>query len=245
MRSYRSLLVTVLGFVGSFGFVSLFAAQAPGPPEDFTRTDLSQLGIAPVTPAKDPKTGFVVGGKNTTSTIERLSEIVGRSIAALEIDMRPGAVSEVGSDKGFLGDDESLLKVLADDNRYVVDELGLTHQELAKHLQVLAAVGTRLEGREFRYHGVRFKVSMVYSRGYQFSPFRDGTKTNAYAVVENVLSGKTLEYSLLVPHMVERYGFYEGKGTPYRVEPSRIVEVLDFLKKPSKDSPQGVPKAER
>jgi hypothetical protein len=34
--------------------------------------------------------------------------------------------------------------------------------------------------------------------------------------------------------MVERYGFYEGKGTPYRVEPKQIVEVLDFLKKPTK-----------
>jgi hypothetical protein len=29
--------------------------------------------------------------------------------------------------------------------------------------------------------------------------------------------------------MVERYGFYEGKGTRFRVDPRAIVEVLDFL----------------
>jgi hypothetical protein len=30
--------------------------------------------------------------------------------------------------------------------------------------------------------------------------------------------------------MIERYGFYEGKGTPYRVEPGKVLEVLDFIK---------------
>jgi hypothetical protein len=30
--------------------------------------------------------------------------------------------------------------------------------------------------------------------------------------------------------MIERYGFYEGKGTRYRVEPRAVLEVLDFLK---------------
>jgi uncharacterized protein (TIGR03067 family) len=29
--------------------------------------------------------------------------------------------------------------------------------------------------------------------------------------------------------MMERYGFYEGKGTSYRLEPRRILEVFDFL----------------
>jgi hypothetical protein len=31
--------------------------------------------------------------------------------------------------------------------------------------------------------------------------------------------------------MVERYGYYEGKGTPYRVAPREALEVIDFLAK--------------
>jgi hypothetical protein len=50
------------------------------------------------------------------------------------------------------------------------------------------------------------------------------------AVVENVDNGKSLRYGLLVPAMVERYGFYEGRGTTYRLEPSDVVAVFDFLK---------------
>ena len=49
--------------------------------------------------------------------------------------------------------------------------------------------------------------------------------------MQNVVTGKRITFSLLVPHMIERYGFYEGKGTPYRVDPAQALEVLDFLKK--------------
>jgi len=31
--------------------------------------------------------------------------------------------------------------------------------------------------------------------------------------------------------MIDRYGFYEGKGTSYRVDPKQVVELFDFLKK--------------
>jgi hypothetical protein len=34
--------------------------------------------------------------------------------------------------------------------------------------------------------------------------------------------------------MIRRYGFYEGKGTPYRVDPRKVLEVLDFLSPPKK-----------
>jgi hypothetical protein len=199
--------------------------------EDFTKTTLAELGIKAVEPGKDAKTGFSTGGKNATALIEKLPEINGRTIAELERNMRPGAAGVGGSDNGFLGTDEKLLEVLADDNKLVVDKLGLTHQTLALHLRSAAAIGEKTKGMPFVYHGRRFKVTVRYSRGFQLSPFQDDTKTNADATVENLDNGKNLEFSLLVPQMIERYGFYEGKGTSYRVDPAQIVEVFDFLKK--------------
>jgi hypothetical protein len=126
---------------------------------------------------------------------------------------------------------ERLLDVLAVDNRYVVDELGLTHQELARPLLVLGAVAAKQrEPREITYRGRKFKVRAILSRVFVRSPFQDGTRTNCAVTVENLGNGKKLTYSLLVPQMIERYGFYEGKGTRYRVEPRAVLEVLDFLK---------------
>ena len=200
-------------------------SERPQAVEDFTDVDPASLGVEPVTAREDPETGFVIGGKNSTNLIRSLKEINGRPIAELERDMRPGAESA----KGFLGKDERLLDVLEADNRTVVESLGLTHQELARHMLVLAAIGRKVGEGEFRYHGRRFRVTCIYSRGFQDSPFGDGTKANAEAIVRNLDAGKEIRYSLLVPLMIERYGFYEGEGTPYRVDPRKIQEVLDFL----------------
>ena len=196
------------------------------PPKDYKDVSLKELGVSLVEPKKDSKTGFMVGGMNATSLIKKLTEINGILIADLEKSMRPEELSTAG----FLGKDESLLEVLTADNLYVVDEQGLTHQELAKHLHVLAAIGVRQEGKEFRFYGKKLKIRMIYSKGYQDSPFKDDTKTDSEAVIFNLDNGKNLRYSLLVPMMIERYGFYEGKGTSYRVDPRKVMEVLDFLK---------------
>lgn len=187
-------------------------------------------GLDAVEPVKDPKTGFVVGGVNSTELIRSLTELNGRPIADLESDMRPGATGEGSSDAGFLGENEKLLEVLASDNDLVLNELRLNHQQVARHLRILAALAPDDETTEIAYEGRRFRIAVQAWRGDQLSPFHDGTKTNQDVTVTNVETGAKLEYSLLVPDMIERYGFYEGKGTPYRVDPQQVVEVLDFLK---------------
>jgi len=179
----------------------------------------------PIEPKLDPKTGFVAGGKNQTALIEKLTQINGIAIADLEKNMRPKALSKAG----FLGADEKLLPVLAADNALVVDQLGLTHQELAWHLRVLAAVGN---AEAFPYHGRKFKITVNLAKNFIDSPFGDGTRTNSDVKLHNLDNGKKLQFSLLVPLMIERYGFYEGQDTPYRVDPLQVLEVLDFLKKP-------------
>ena len=212
-----------------------FAAGRAAEEPDFTTPDLKALGVEFVTPAKDAKTGFLVGGKNETALIRKLTEINGRTIAELEKDMRPGAKSEVGTRLGFLGKDEKLLDILAEDNDYVVGKLGLTHQELARHLHIIGAVAAKYakpgdkNGFKFHYHGRRYQVEFESFRGIAHSPFYDDTKTNSVATLTNLTTGAKLVYSRLVPHMIERYGFYEGHGTPYRVEPRAVVAVFDFL----------------
>ena len=201
------------------------AAEEPAAIEDFTDVSLSELGIEWVAEKKDAEAGFIVAGRNSTATIRALTALGGRPIEELEREMRPGAAST----QGFLGREEKLLDVLAADNQYVVDQRRLTHPQLARALRALAAAGLKRPGQEFLYHGRRYSVSFRFYRGYQDSPFRDGTKANSEAVVRNLTNGKTLEFSLLVPDMIERYGFYEGRGTPYRVEPREILALCDFL----------------
>ncbi len=208
-------------------------------PADYDTADLRSLFylVPPVIePKKDAKTGFVVGGTNKTDLIRQLTEINGRPIADLETDMRPGAKGEVGSTKGFLGQEEKLLDVLVADNEMVVGKLGLTHREIGRELNIVGGIAkwrayeTEKDDVRFVYRERKFKASVIFWKGDQLSPFKDGTDTSNDVTLENLDTGKKLSYSLLVPLMIERYGFYEGTGTPYRVDPAKVVEVLDFLK---------------
>jgi hypothetical protein len=206
--------------------------------KDYKDVPLNDLGVAVMKPSKDAKTGFLIGGKNATDLVRKLTQINGRKIADLEKDMRPGAGGEVGSGAGFLGKDEKLLDVLAMDNAFVVDKLGLTHQDIARPLIIAHAIGDKKRfdeaGTKFRYHGQNYHIKMICYKGFQESPFYDNTRTSCDAVLENLTNGKKLKYSPLVPMMIERYGFYEGKGTPYRVEPAAVLEVFPFLKEMAK-----------
>lgn len=240
MRMTVAYLPVALGLV-LCGMAQAQTPQKEAGSRDFTPyAEFAELLPPRVQPHKDDKTGFVIGGKNPTELIAKLSEINGRSIAQLETDMRPKKLSSAG----FLGPEEKLLDVLAADNRYVVDEMGLSHQELARHLHALAAIGDWLAlhdkaGDEFVYHGKRFKALVEHARWSAKSPFDDGTKSGSNATVTNTETGKRMRYGLLVPYMVERYGFYEGKGTPYRLEPQTVVDVLGFLKKKRVMDPRG------
>lgn len=208
--------------------VVVFLRADSGNLKDFTNIDPKTLGVEVFTPERDAKTGFIVGGKNPTEAILKLPSLAGRTIKDLEKDMRPGANSTLG----FMGKDESLLEILAADNRLVVDTKKLTHQDLAFPLHVIGAIAAKNavdQPYEFLFRGRHFKATAKKFRVFVDSPFDDGTKTNFAVTITNVGNGKSISYSLLIPVLIERYGFYEGKGTPYRLEPQAILDTLDFI----------------
>jgi len=257
--------------------------------------------LAPETDADaeflDPHTGFVYGGANSTESIRRLSTLNGTPIARIEEKMRPGNTDpNGGSIAGFLGQDESLLEVMAQDNDWVQAH-GLTHKALAGALQqagstVYGAQGIYLPGYfdkkrrqdseawekqleelrreydavgalpgevgedlrayfhergltalykkhvqgsssfagwdsvvEFNLNGRQFFAIPLYS-GIQKSPFIDGLTGSREVLIVNVAAKECIKVADLVPKLIGRYGFYEGHGTEYRVEPEQVVKVF-------------------
>jgi len=169
--------------------------------------------------------GFKISGVNETSLIRSLSLLNGISIDRLEAQMRPGVLSNAG----FLGKDESLTQVLAKDNDAVLG-MGLTHQKLADFL-FHASEGDYFSSnfKNFEYNGRKFTRHCVVSMGFQESPFEDGTMGNEEYDIVCLENNLAIRFSTLLPFMIERYGFYEGKGTPYRVEPKKVAEIAGLI----------------
>jgi hypothetical protein len=179
---------------------------------------------------KTPPPPFVTGQTNDTESLIALNHIGKQSIHDLEARMRP----ETDSDAGFLGHNESLLATMAYDNE-LVRSAGLTHQQLSEPLFTSMqrwVAGGADRPVEFELNGTRYRVEgksyrSISYRGSQHSPFADGTGSSVDITVINMNNGRAMQFPGLAPEMIRRYGFYEGKGTSYRVEPGAVVAVFE------------------
>ncbi|HEY4034395.1 MAG TPA: hypothetical protein VGL94_10575, partial [Ktedonobacteraceae bacterium] len=149
-----------------------------------------------------PTSKFRIGHMNSIESIRNLQSINGITIENLEARMRPSC----DSGAGFLGSNESLREVLIKDTK-TVTEMGLTHQEMAEFLRLFSK---EQKGRS-EHNGKEYFRYFIQWRGYQVSPFRDGTNASADHTVINLENGARIEFSELLPEMIDRYGFYEGK----------------------------------
>jgi hypothetical protein len=119
-----------------------------------------------------------------------------------------------------------------------VDESGLTHQQLAAPLKKIVSmerVGLLGLGSKITLNGVPLEVSHVGMwAGSQSLPFPDSAGARfaggSELTVKNTRTGKTVLVSPAVIDLIDRFGFYEGFSSPFRVEPQDLVDVFELKK---------------
>ena len=137
--------------------------------------------------------------------------------------MRPGALTLYG----FLGtDDRNLIDILIDDDAKV-KRMGLSHEQIAGRMEELRDKGTAGLG-EFRTVGPRFQVRVESVRGKLPSPFGGpGLYPKTNTIVRNTGLDKEIVFSDLHIHLIRDHGFYQGKGSRFRLEPADLAAVLE------------------
>lgn len=140
----------------------------------------------------------------------------------IEDNLKAGAFSA----EGFLGDDtRSLIDIIRDDQA-MVDQLGLSHQTIAARLRALTEKGQSGLGRPVLVDA-HLEVIVEDYRGEIPCPFRDHTSfAKQLTTCTDQNSGRTIRWSDLNIHMIEAHGFYEGRGSPFRIEPADIRDIL-------------------
>ena len=137
--------------------------------------------------------------------------------------------SSAFSADGFLGTDPRDLAAILAADRQTVDRLGATHEDLARKLRRLAVLGAAELGRPAAV-GPHLEVSVEEHRGAIPCPFRDARRVmKRITTVTDTRTGESLRFTDLNVHMIEAHGFYEGKDSPFRVEPEAVVKMLEGL----------------
>ncbi len=136
--------------------------------------------------------------------------------------MQPGALTL----SGFLGDDpRDFPRIIADDAK-TLENLGVTAEEVGKRLDYF-------QKQSFESFQGPIIIDEIYEvetdvvRGFLPCPFMHrGLFRKAITKVKNLKSGKSFTFTSMNIHMIRAHGFFEGKGSKFRLEPEEVVREL-------------------
>jgi hypothetical protein len=141
----------------------------------------------------------------------------------IQHEMHPGAIVR----DGFLGTDARKLAEVLDADAAAVRRLGVSHGAIAARMRELSRAGERGLGQDVDVGGV-FEVRVDSVRGKLPCPFgHEGLYSKKNTTVRRADTGEELTFTDLGVHMIEAHGFYEGKGSPFRVDPVSAVRILE------------------
>lgn len=146
--------------------------------------------------------------------------------------MRPGQYSV----QGFLGETESLDRVLLAD-RLTLKELGLQPSDLAVPLGLL--LETAIKSKVDTVRVGPYKMRLQRHKGAQICPFapqpHEMPCPGKWAWMGSVdweirhkRTGVRLAGPGLIVHLISEHGFFEGVKSRYRVEPTKLAELLEL-----------------
>jgi hypothetical protein len=141
---------------------------------------------------------------------------------AIQEKMKPGVITR----DGFLGSDRrNLIDILIEDDESV-KRMGLSHQQIAGRMLEFRDAGMRGLG-EFISIEPHFEVRVDSVRGKLPCPFGDpGIFPKTNVTVRNLEKQEEITYTDLHIHLIGSHGFYEGKGSLFRLEPKSLVDIL-------------------
>ncbi len=130
---------------------------------------------------------------------------------------------------GFLGrDTRKLIEILTADQAEV-NALGLTHGDIARRLREITDAARRGWGEDPVCVEEKFLVRVQEARGSLPCPWgHPGLYGKSHVELKNSRTGEVLVWSELAIHLIEEHGFYQGQGSPYRLEPAAIKRVLEM-----------------
>ncbi|MGE4453816.1 MAG: hypothetical protein AB7D92_04720 [Sphaerochaeta sp.] len=141
----------------------------------------------------------------------------------IQMQMQKGVITLYG----FLGDDKRKLVDILESDNLTVRKYHTTHQAIAERMEYFREKGLGGLG-EFITVDETFEVKVETVRGVLPSPFGGkGMYGKTNTTVRNKKLDRSVVYTDLHIHFVRDHGFYEGKGSPFRLEPEDLIAVLE------------------
>jgi len=130
---------------------------------------------------------------------------------------------------GFLGDDRRPLPEILEADLATVEALELTHEQIADRLgqalrDAMARYGTPADA------GGGLEAVYVEAMGRIPCPFGCGTvAAKGQVELTRTATGRRICFTPLSVHLIEAHGFYQGRGSRFRLDPRDAAEILGLI----------------
>ncbi len=127
---------------------------------------------------------------------------------------------------GFLGTDTRNVTEIIDADRAALDKLGRTTHEIAARMREITETATKALGNWVKIDGMS-QACIQEAKGSLVCPWpHPGSCCKRVTTFQLTATGEKMRWSDLNIHLIESHGFFEGKGSAYRLEPSLLAECL-------------------
>ena len=137
--------------------------------------------------------------------------------------MQPGVYCR----DGFLGTDGRTLGEILDTDRSAVEALGTTHERIAAAMERVLDKTVAAGGAPVQI-GERLTAEFGEAMGRIPCPFGDGVFRKGEVELTDDRSGEMFRFTPLSVHLIAAHGFYQGRGSPYRIAPWKLCPLFDI-----------------
>lgn len=127
---------------------------------------------------------------------------------------------------GFMGQDVRTATEIIESDAATLQQCGVNAAMLAQRMHELTAIakeglGTWVDADSgLRVMSEEYKGILVCPWGHA------GHFDKRVTIVERIATEQTLTWTDLNVHLIEAHGFFEGKGSAFRIEPEEAVRIL-------------------
>jgi len=127
---------------------------------------------------------------------------------------------------GFMGTDRRSVSEIIDCDMSELVELKITAEKIAGRMKeitnaAILALGCWVQTDK------KLEAKVEEAKGLLSCPWPHPARfAKRVTYVKNLQSGQSIKWADLNIHLIEKHNFFEGNGSPFRIEPKELVKII-------------------
>ena len=127
---------------------------------------------------------------------------------------------------GFMGADTRSVSEIIDTDKKELSRLSVTCEQVADRMQQITNAAKTGLGTWVRIDD-RLEAKTDEARGFLPCPWpHAGRFVKRVTITRKINTSETIQWSDLNIHLIGEHGFFQGKGSTFRIEPKKLIEMI-------------------